>query len=196
MKGHAGVYVVIASAVTEPLLGLAQDSIADDIRDIRGPLPIGGPWWAQYESFVLAGLAGLAAALLVWALIRLFQPAADPRAVALDRIQRARALAPQIGAKPFAHEVSEAVRAYVEARFDVHAREQTTEELLAALAQDESSPLSRWRGPLADFLVCCDLAKFGGAALSVHEMDALADSARELVEESAAGRGAPRMEAA
>lgn len=193
---HGGLVVVLVSAATEPLLGLAQDSFASDIRDIRGPLPMPEPWWSQYESFLVAGLAGLAAALLAWALVRLFQPAPDPRAQAIARIDRARAMAPQLGAKPFVHEVSEAVRAYVEARFDVHAREQTTEELLATLAQDEASPLARFRGPLADFLVSCDLVKFGAASLSAAEIDALADSARLLVVESASAPAPPRAEAA
>lgn len=177
-KRASALLVLVASAVSQPLLVLAQDAI-----DLR-PLPISTLFFRDHEAMVMAGFAALAAALLTWAVIRLLGMPRDARTVALERIDRARAMAGQAGTSAFAHEVSEAVRAYVESRFAVHAPLLTTEELLTDLARDEDSPLARSRGALADFLVCCDLAKFGRTPLGPREMDALVESARAFVLES------------
>ncbi len=179
------VLVVLASPLSRPLLGFAQAALREDIRDIRGPLPAVPAWWQGHESLIVALAAGLVAGMVTWAVVRLTQRASDPRRVAIERIENARALARSAGAKAFAHEVSEAVRAYVEARFHIRAPRRTTEELLAELAQAPGSPLVRWRAPLADFLVSCDLVKFGGVSLREDEIDALVQSARTFVDTSA-----------
>ncbi len=193
---RAAIALVLFSPLSRPLLGFAQAVLEDDIRDIRGPLPAPPAWWQEHESLMIARVAGLLAGVVAWIAVRLMSRAADPARVALDRLEAARAIAHRAGAKAFAHEVSEAVRAYVEARFAVRAPQRTTEELLSELAQDEGSPLARFRGSLADFLVCCDLAKFGGLTLREDEIDALVESARTFVEESAARpRRRARLEA-
>lgn len=186
------ILLVLLSPITRPLLGFAQAALAQDIRDIRGPLAEPPAWWQAHESLLIALIAGALAGVATWIAVHLLRRAADPRRVAIERVEAARALARARGAKVFAHEVSEAVRAYVEARFQIHAPLCTTEELLSELAQDEASPLARFRAPLADFLVSCDLVKFGGVALREDEIDALVESARAFVEESAARTRAQR----
>lgn len=161
---------------------LQSPAVAMELRDIRGPIAEPPPWWAGLEGWALA-VAIAAVALVGIALLwrRLRRPK-DARRLALAKIAEAEARASN--AKAFAQEVSEAVRAYIEARFGVHAPRRTTEELLEALAEDEASPLERYRPLLAAFLARCDLAKFGGAHLTSSDREALAESARGFVERS------------
>lgn len=175
MKRLGAALVLIASAATEPFLGLAQDAFAQDV-----PRRLPGALVDDRDALVIAAFAALAAALLAWAVVRLLASPPDARRVALDRIDRARRLGPSAGPRALAHEVSEAVRAYAEARFSVHAPLLSTDALLSGLAQ-AASPLEPWRGPLADFLVCADLARSGVSPLSASELDALLGSARAFV---------------
>jgi hypothetical protein len=185
---RCAVLLVLLSAVTQPLLAMAQEALARDIRDIRGPLSLPPALWDRYESLILATVAGLVAALSTWALARLLHRGPDPRVQALAHIERALAAAEEAGTHAFVDELGEALRGYVEQRFGVHAPRRTTEELLEELAADPRSPLARWRGPLAELLAQMDLVKFGGVALPEEEIGPLAERARRLVEESSRGR--------
>lgn len=169
-----------ASLLTQPLLALAQSAIGDDLPR---PLPVPRALWDEHAALLTVGFAALAAALLSWALLRLLANS-DPRRAALHRIERARRTGRGAEGQAFASELGEAVRAYVEVRFAVHAPSLSTEAVLADLAQAESAGGAPWRAPLADFLVCADLAKDGAAPLSAPERDALVDSARQFVNAS------------
>jgi hypothetical protein len=164
---------------------------AQDIRDIRGPLAVPTPGaWLLW----LAGGAVLAVlAYLVWRWIRRLRSA--PRLayqVALDRLEKARALMRPETAREFSIEVSEIVRHYIEARFRVHAAHQTTEEFLHDLLEPSDALLAGHRDLLADFLEHCDLAKFARWILSVEEMEGMHASARTFVLET----GKPQAAAA
>lgn len=162
----------------------AQDALelGDDIRDIRGPMFEPAPFWAGLEGWAVAALALVAAAVAGWLVYRWLHRPKDARAVALARIDRARALADRGAAKALAVELSEAVRGYLEARFEVHAPQRTTEELLAELAADPDSPLAAHREALAEFLGACDGAKFGGFEYGLELLDSMHGAARALVE--------------
>lgn len=177
MKRLGAILALMASAITQPFLVLAQDVIADELPR---PLPISRALWTDHDGLIVAGFAALAAALLTWAVVRLLEPPPDARGLAMERIERARRLCNGGDPRAVAHEVSEAVRAYAEARFAVHAPLLSTEELLSVLAQG-ASPQEPWRAPLADFLVCSELARHGAAPLSRTEIDALLESARAFV---------------
>ncbi len=159
--------------------------VAKDIRDIRGPVPIPYPWmWAVWTA---AGLA--AAATVFWAFRRWRRPrpAPSPRLpheIALERLETARALMDPAHAREFSIAVSDAVRLYIEARFDERAAHRTTEEFLHVLLANASSPLRRHSAALEDFLRHCDLAKFARWTLSAVEMGAMHQSARQLVMET------------
>lgn len=160
----------------------AAPAVAADIRDIRGPIVEAAPWWAGFEGVALVALIALVVAVFAAYAARALRRPKDARRIALSRIARAEARRSDAGG--FAEELSEAVRAYLEARFGIHAPQRTTEELLEELAVGESSPLHRHRPALGAFLAQCDLAKFAGAALSSDDLDALSASARALVESS------------
>lgn len=169
-----------ASLFTQPLLALAEDALGDDLPR---PLPVPRALWDEHAALLTVGFAALSVALLSWALLRLLAKP-DPRRAALHRIERARETGDRAGGQAFARELADAVRAYVEVRFAVHAPSRSTEAVLADLAQAESAGGAPWRAPLADFLVCSDLAKHGAAPLSASERDALVDSARQFVNAS------------
>jgi hypothetical protein len=83
--------------------------------------------------------------------------------------------------REFSSDISDTVRRYIEAGFNVTATHQTTEEFLYDILKDEKSPLAQHRALLAEFLRQCDLAKFAGMSLSVANMESLYQSARSFV---------------
>ena len=154
---------------------------AEDIRDIREPIFDPAPWWELVLPYALGALGALVLALAGRALWRWLHRPRNPMQRALARIDAARRLASEGQVARFADELSEALRSYVEERFEVHAPRQTTEELLGRLATDEGSVLRAHREELATFLRICDEAKFGGYEIAGQAMDALAAAARDFV---------------
>ena len=154
----------------------------DDIRDIRGPLPLAAfpPTWIYF-----AGGAIVLISLYIWiAKRRRFTPPLSPEALARERLQHARLIMMPTAAREFSVAVSEAVRTYVEQRFNLLAVHKTSEEFLHDLLDDPTSPLAPWRASLADFLMQCDLAKFAKFQLTVAGMEALVTGAEKFVDES------------
>jgi hypothetical protein len=103
---------------------------------------------------------------------------------ALERLEKARPLMRPATAREFGTAASEAIRNYIEKRFDVIATQRTTEEFLQALLQGSNEALARHRALLAEFLQQCDFVKFAGASLAVADMESLLRSARDFVLES------------
>ncbi len=171
-----------------PFLFLAQaqtQAPADDIRDIRGLIPIPSLWdslrWAVLALVVIA---------LAWAGWQAWRRRARkvappyPLQVALAELEKARALLRPETAREFSTAVSGVVRYYIEVRFaaaGVHAAHRTTEEFLRDLAARSDSPLAAHRGLLEEFLQHCDLAKFGRWSLETAQMEAMLQSARTFL---------------
>jgi hypothetical protein len=107
-----------------------------------------------------------------------------PYEIALDRLEKARALMTLETAREFSIEVSEIVRSYIEARFHVRVAHQTTEEFLHELLEPSDALLAGHQELLAEFLHHCDLAKFARWILSREEMEAMHASARMFVLET------------
>lgn len=156
---------------------------AEDIRDIRGPVPIPVAW--HLPAAIIAGL--LLAAAIVWFVRRRRRrpvPAPPPPtadAVALAALDASRALMDPARAREFGIAVSDAVRGYIEARFAAQAAHRTTEEFLHDLVAAGGAELAPHRTLLADFLGHCDLAKFAREPLTVPDMDAMLTSALSFV---------------
>ncbi len=95
----------------------AQAATTEDIRDIRGPKPIASVW--------LLPLIGIAAVLIAaggygtwrWYRRRRDLRRRSPSDIALERLEKARALMQPAGGRAFSIEVSGIVREYIEARF-------------------------------------------------------------------------------
>ena len=86
----------------------------------------------------------------------------------------------------FTDRVSDVLRRYVEARFDLPAPERTTEEFLDEIARAPVLDRERKRF-LAEYLAQCDLVKFAAREPGRRELDGIYDSSVEFVEETAAG---------
>lgn len=164
-------------------------SVTEDIRDIRGLVLIPSSW--RGLLYLMLGLIAVAVGcgLIRWyrryRQSRLVPKPKLPHELALERLEAARALMTPPQAQAFAFAVSNAVRLYIEDRFQEKAAHRTTEEFLYDLLKQAASPLAPFASPLKDFLQHCDLAKFARWALSSSEMQGMHDSARKFVEETA-----------
>ena len=158
-----------------------------DIRDIRPPYEIAQTWlWVLAAAAVLAVFAGPA-----WLALRWWRRPAQVSLLAatLVRLEGTRPLMQAGDVQGFSIAVSDIVRDYVERRFSVHARAQTTVEFLRAALGPKTSPLKAHEQQLGDFLRYCDLAKFARWTFAAAEMEAMLASARRFVEQT--GRPLP-----
>ena len=85
--------------------------------------------------------------------------------------------------KPFSTAVSDAIRGYLEERFQFHAPDRTTEEFLYEL-QSTQLLTAEQKESLAAFLASCDLIKFAKYEPTETELRALHGSALRLVDET------------
>src|SRR5262245_41603696 len=122
-----------SSAVVPPTGG-TNSAEAQDIRDIRGPLPLGsGLLWL----WILLGVLALAMLAWWWKSKRKRAPAINP-ALLIPPHRRAKERlrgATELISDPYAFcsLVSDVIRVYLEERFDLHAPDRTTEEFLEEL---------------------------------------------------------------
>ena len=132
----------------------------------------------------------IVAAVLAWWAWRYWQKkkASRPAAPPVPPHVRARRLLEQALAlisepKPFSIAVSDAIRSYLEERFNFHAPDRTTEEFLYEL-QGTNLLTAEQKQSLADFLANCDLIKFAKYEPTELELRALYDAALRLVNET------------
>jgi len=161
---------------------IPPSAIAQDIRDIKGPISIPYPWlWACYAG------GGALLLLIAWAVRRWLRNGKSFRVksaheIAFEQLERARALMRPEKAGAFSVAVSGAIRTYIENRFRLTATHYTTEEFMERLVSDRPAILSSHSEVLEDFLGHCDLAKFARYNLSVDQMTAMHQSAWQFVE--------------
>ncbi|MBI4660488.1 MAG: hypothetical protein HY735_16750 [Verrucomicrobia bacterium] len=172
-----------ASALIVPDKTSGADT--NDIRGIKGPLDIPSGWrWLWW------GLAALAVGALAWWLWRrrkqkqaapVPQIVIPPHELALEKLREALTLIGQ--PRPFCTAVSDALRVYLEQRFQFRAPERTTEEFLDELQTSALLTFDQ-KQTLGEFLMRCDLAKFARYEPGESELRQLYDAAVRLVEET------------
>ncbi|HEY2736665.1 MAG TPA: DUF4381 family protein [Polyangiales bacterium] len=168
---------------------LLLSAAADDIRDIRGPIPIpvAVPWPLYFGALALLSLA-------VWIAVRIWRRrrARPPTPYERARAQLMAAEVDPEAQRPdvFAERVSGAVREYIEARFQLPATHRTSEEFLSdLLVRDGLAPqLAEQRPTLTAFLHTCDFAKFAGRSLHGESMRALRAAALQFIDAAEAAR--------
>ena len=157
----------------------------NDIRGIKPPLEIPNPWtWLWWFLGAL-----LLAALVAWVWRRWKRKKAEPIPTvvippherAFEKLREALGLMGQ--PRPFCIAVSDAVRVYLEERFQFHAPERTTEEFLDEL-QNSALLTFDQKQTLGEFLVRCDLVKFARYEPGEPELRQLYDAAVRLIEET------------
>jgi len=159
---------------------------AADIRDIVPPVAVPSVWdWLGWVllALVVAGMVG--ALWAFWHRRRRTLPAGPPPEPAHVRARRRleAALALVEDPKAFCVAVSDALREYLEERFEFRAPERTTEEFLEELRWTDRL-LPDQKDVLADFLRRCDLVKFARYEPARSELMELHSVAVRLVEET------------
>ncbi len=160
--------------------GVAAAPVAEDIRDIRGPIYLLPAW-------VLPAIIG-GAVLIALAIYGLWRGRRNraarillPHEIALQRLEEIVALMKPARAREFSIAASDIIRLYIEQRFKVTATRRTTEEFLRDLLGSADAALAQHRGLLGEFLHQCDFVKFAGQSLTQRNMESLRESARAFV---------------
>lgn len=160
---------------------------AGDIRDIKGPLPI------QTGNLLLIwSLGGLAALLVIgllfmwwWQKYHRRQRAMQAHEVALALLDEARALKDPDQARVFAARVADILRGYIEDRFLLSARRQTTREFITSLTDGTRvvpPELAAHGHDLRKWLEHCDMAKFACYSPSPEMMEEMEKAVRDFIE--------------
>lgn len=174
-----------SSPLIFPPPGSATNALVEDIRGIRDPVPIPAGW--MWIAWMLGVAAVIALAWLAWKRWKmrptelLTGTVIPPHERARRKLQEALDLMDQ--PKPFCILVSDALRLYLEERFQLRAPERTTEEFLNEL---QNTPLltGSQKDSLGDFLSRCDLVKFARAEPAPTALQDLYSSALRLIEET------------
>lgn len=166
-------------------LATATNTLAEGLRDIKSPVPISSGWEWTWWALGIAAVAVLLLAWLMFLLTRRKQialpPVIPPHVRAKERLEDALALISK--PKPFVIAVSDALRTYLEERFQFRAPERTTEEFLNDLKRTELLLPDQKEG-LGEFLQRCDLVKFARYEPTEAELRSLHSAACRLVEET------------
>jgi len=160
-------------------------SISNDIRGIKPPVQVPNDWiWAAWlTAFLLVAVLSI----LAWKRFgpRMFAPKpvviVPPHVRAKQKLREALALIhdPRL----FCIAVSDALRVYLEERFDFRAPERTTEEFMLDLQKTKRLSAEQ-KESLAEFLQQCDLVKFARFEPNEDELRALHDAALRLIDET------------
>lgn len=160
-------------------------NLTNDIRGLKPPVAIPGEWtWLWWTVGTIA-----LATVLFWLWRRWRnQPAPAAAEVVIPPHTRAReklqaALRLLSDPQPFCIAVSDAIRCYLEERFDFHAPDRTTEEFLFEL-QHSTLLTPDQKQSLEDFLNGCDLVKFARYEPTERELRGLHETALRLVDET------------
>jgi hypothetical protein len=171
--------------VTNQLTDSPLAAAANELRDIKPPVEITSAWewlWWALAILVLIGVIALAARF--WRKRReqpVIVPVIPPHERARRKLEAALSLFDQ--PKPFCTLVSDAVRLYLEERFELPVSDRTTEEFLGELK--DSKILDRLqKDSLEQFLAACDLVKFARYEPGREELEGLYKSALRLIEET------------
>ena len=168
------ILAAIQTAEPDPLAGL---------RGNVGPVEVPWPAWVWVcIGFGAALLVGLLVWLGYWLAHR--KPKAIPptaRQIALRALEELRARAPHTEPYEFSVAVSDVLRTYVSAQYQIRATQQTSPEFLASISK-AAEFTHEDRQLLAAFLERCDLLKFARIAAREEENVELLKSAAAFVQ--------------
>ncbi len=155
--------------------------VAEALDPLRVPLGAADP----LPFYLVLGLALLALMLFVVRSTRhvvVHVPPRPPELIAAEELARLRAHLPRTSTEvqTFVVDVSDVLRTYIGARFDVHAPDLTTEEFLGRASGHPA--LDDHRGSLEPFLTLCDLVKFARHVPGLEQAHGLLGTADAFVE--------------
>jgi hypothetical protein len=168
----------------------------NDIRGLKPPVAVPGGW--AWVLWTLAALALAAALFWLWRWRRRRPRPVVPQAIIPPHVRAREKLeaALRLLSEPrlFCIAVSDALRWYLEKRFDFRAPERTTEEFLVEL-QHSTLLTSDQKQVLEDFLCRCDLVKFARYEPPETELRELHQAAWRLVDETEPPPPRPELDA-
>jgi len=177
----------VSSASPDPFSALSSSPTTgasgkqDDIYDIRQPYFYLKSWTWLWITLAVLALIALAVALWIW-----FAPTRARRAqsayeLALEKLEKARAMLNEQNPEPYAVFVSETIRTYLGQRFQTPSTRRTTEEFLRQMQNDTATPLAAHRDLLRGFLESCDLVKFAHYEPGLDELEQVQQRAVSFV---------------
>jgi uncharacterized membrane-anchored protein len=158
----------------------------NQLYDIREPILIPDSnrilWWI---AAILVGLLLLGLLFYVWKKRTRKQKAVLAHETALRELERAGPLIEEQNVNAFITLIDQTLRRYIEQRFGIFARRQTTCEFIHELAEDQENvplPLMKNSENLKTWLQHCDLVKFARAGLSRETMTDMVANLRTFIE--------------
>jgi hypothetical protein len=155
---------------------------ADNLYDIHPPFFFlhSRPWlWIAHAGASTALV--LLVALWFWLRRHSLLSSKSAYELALEKLEKARALLREDDPMPYAVMVSETVRSYLGQRFQAPSTRRTTEEFLRQMEADRTTPLAEHRDLLRDFLQSCDLVKFARYQPTLTELEQVQQRATTFV---------------
>jgi hypothetical protein len=157
-------------------------SSTDHLDDIRPPFFFlhSRPWlWIALA--VASTLLALLLILWLWLRPRRLLSPKNAWELALEKLEKARALLREDAPMPYAVFVSETIRSYLGQRFQAPSTRRTTEEFLRLMESDRTTPLAEHRDLLKDFLQSCDMVKFARYQPTLTELEQVQQRATSFV---------------
>lgn len=154
------------------------EGLFGQIRPATGKM---GPSFLESNLYwLIGGIVAVVAVVLLLLRKRHVKPK-TPYEVAKLRFENAPKIYGDFGPKAYAEEVSQIVRDYIDAVYQIPAPERTTEEFLAIAGQSEHFD-GEAKADLEKILKLADIAKFARHAFSETEKDQILQSAEKFVE--------------
>jgi hypothetical protein len=179
--GLIGPLSPILFAQVQPSAPGQTTSPADQLYDIRPPFFYLQSWF--WFWIVLGMISAVALLVLAWFWFRPHRLLSPKSAyeLALEKLEKARALLREDDPMPYAVLVSEAIRSYLGQRFQASSTRRTTEEFLRQMEADRNTPLAEHRDLLRDFLQSCDMVKFARYQPTLTELEQVQQHATSFV---------------
>jgi hypothetical protein len=173
------------SALQQTPIPAANSPQVQDIRDIKGPVPL--PDMNRFLIPVITIIALLIIAVLIFFFLkRRRRPemvASPPDAIALAELDRAKILMEQ--PLVYAERISVILRQYIEARFQIRFTRQTTREFFSHLRNGTTiaeADITTHAGDLQECLEQCDMAKFAHSTPDHDNMMRMDQAVRTFIE--------------
>jgi hypothetical protein len=152
-----------------------------NLDDIRPPIfYLLSFFWLWVALGVIAALALI---LFLWYRFRPHRQLTAKSAyeLALEKLEKARAMLNEENPMPYAVFVSETIRSYLGQRFQAPSTRRTTEEFLRQMETDRNTPLAEHRDLLRTFLQSCDMVKFARYQPTLAELEQVQGRATSFV---------------
>jgi len=157
-----------------------------ELLDIKGPIEItDNSKTVIFTAAAIAGLILLIALSILWWKRSRKQQAILAHETALQKLLRAQQLIDKHKVDAFVTLIDQTLRNYIEQRFAISARRQTTHEFIAGITEGKKSvnkPLARNKKSLQIWLEHCDLVKFARADLNTDTMAEMLANLRSFIE--------------